>query len=196
MAATSTPRTRRPRAEREQIVLDTAADLFYARGVHEVGMDELVTATGLGKATVYRLYPTKTDLIAAYLQRSSDRILATIDTIADDYRRTARERLRQVLDDIWVHVTSPGFRGCAFNNASIEFDDPDHPARQVATNHRVGLLDRLRRIAGDTSDPSLLASQLACLIDGVYTNAAHLGPDGPAVAGYRLAHDLIDTATR
>lgn len=196
MAATSTPRTRRPRAEREQIVLDTAADLFYARGVHEVGMDEFVTATGLGKASVYRLYPTKIDLIAAYLQRSSDCILAAIDDIADDQRRSPGEQLRQVLDDIWAHVTSPGFRGCAFNNASIEFDDPDHPVRQISAQHRAGLLERLRRITRDTSDPSGLAAQLACLIDGIYTNAAHLGPDGPATAGYQLAQRLVDTATR
>ena len=44
---------RRSRAEREQIVLDTAANLFYARGVHAVGIDELVRATGLSKPTVY-----------------------------------------------------------------------------------------------------------------------------------------------
>ena len=62
------------RQERETQVLDTAARLFYARGVHEVGMDELVRATGLGKATVYRLYPTKDALVAAYL----DRLAATI----------------------------------------------------------------------------------------------------------------------
>ena len=57
------------RAEREVRVLDTAQRLFYARGVHEVGMDELVRETDLGKATVYRLYPTKDALVAAYLAR-------------------------------------------------------------------------------------------------------------------------------
>ena len=64
------------RAERERRVLDAAAELFYARGVHEVGMDELIAATGLGKATVYRLFPTKDALIGAYLRRLADQILA------------------------------------------------------------------------------------------------------------------------
>src|SRR5690348_6321552 len=74
-----TSKPRRPRAERETVVLDTAARLFYARGVHEVGMDELVRETGLGKATVHRLYPTKDALIGAYLERLADRILELVD---------------------------------------------------------------------------------------------------------------------
>ena len=68
-----------PREERERRVLDAAADLFYERGVHEVGMDELVRATGLGKATVYRLFPTKDALIGAYLERLATRLLIAID---------------------------------------------------------------------------------------------------------------------
>src|SRR6186997_2854257 len=68
-----------PREERERRVLDTAAELFYARGVHEVGMDELVRATGFGKATVYRLFPTKDALVGAYLERAAREILALID---------------------------------------------------------------------------------------------------------------------
>ena len=64
---------RRSRAERERIVLDTAARLFYARGVHAVGMDELVRETGLGKATVYRLFPSKDALVGAYLRRLAGR---------------------------------------------------------------------------------------------------------------------------
>src|SRR5690242_4444519 len=77
MTGSSTPRL--TRAQREALVLDTAARLFYARGVHEVGMDELVQATGLGKATVYRLYPGKDDLVAAYLGRLAGTILDAID---------------------------------------------------------------------------------------------------------------------
>src|ERR1700757_5386118 len=66
------------RQQREAQVLDTAARLFYARGVHEVGMDELVRTTGLGKATVYRLYPSKDVLVAAYLRRLAATIGAAI----------------------------------------------------------------------------------------------------------------------
>src|SRR5690242_18897442 len=82
-----------PREERERRVLDAAAELFYARGVHEVGMDELVRATGLGKATVYRLFATKDALIGAYLDRLAEAILAAIDA---DIARHGDEPARAV----------------------------------------------------------------------------------------------------
>src|SRR5690348_15391780 len=121
------------RQQRETQVLDTAARLFYARGVHEVGMDELIRATGLGKATVYRLYPSKDELIGAWLQRRAGRIYALIDA---DIARAPDRALDALLEAVAADVRSSGFRGCAFNNASIEFADPEHPARRVAREYR------------------------------------------------------------
>lgn len=188
---------RRTRSEREAIVLDTAAQLFYARGVHEVGMDELVRQTGLGKATVYRLFPTKDALVAAYLLRLSARLLGEIDAVAAG--ATPARALHDVLLAIESDLIRPGFRGCAFNNASIEYDDPDHPARAAARDYRTELHIRLlaqasRLLPQTPGSAAALAGQLATLIDGSYTSAAHLGPTGPAAAGLALAHQLVDQA--
>jgi AcrR family transcriptional regulator len=180
------------RAERETLILDTAAALFYARGVHEVGMDELVRATGLGKATVYRLFPSKAELVAAYLQRLSARIVTLIDGDIASHRDPA-DALRAILRAIAADVARDGFRGCPFNNASIEFDDRDHPAREAARDHRAVLLDRLTGLA-EAIRPghgATLGAQLALVIDGMYTNAAHLGAAGPAAAGPALVDALI-----
>ncbi len=181
------------RVERETRVLDTAQRLFYARGVHEVGMDELVRETGLGKATVYRLYPTKDALVGAYLARLAATILDQIDRLAAD-TDDPRQALVGVLAAIEQDLRRPQFRGCAFNNASIEFDDPAHPARVEARRYREQLADRLtqlaRRLAGRRRGTEL-GRQLAVLVDGAYTSAAHLGPDGPAAAGLALARQLI-----
>ena len=181
------------RADRQTRVLDTAQRLFYARGVHEVGMDELVRETGLGKATVYRLYPTKDDLVAAYLARLAASILQQVDALAAD-NEDPGQALLGVLAAIEQDLRRPTFRGCAFNNASIEFDDPDHPARVEARRYREQLAQRLtelaQRLAGQRRGAEL-GRQLAVLVDGAYTSAAHLGPDGPAAAGLKLARQLI-----
>ena len=183
---------RLPRADRERIVLDTAAGLFYARGVHAVGMDELVRATGLGKATVYRLFPSKDALVGAYLDRLAAGILATVDA---DPAGTAGA-LHNLVAAVRADVARPGFRGCPFHNASSEYADPQHPARIAARDYRAALRDRLlvraRQLTRTGADA--LAGQLATLLDGAYTNAAHLGPDGPAAAGLDLADDLISRA--
>lgn len=91
-------------------------------------------------------------------------------------------------------------RGCAFNNASIEFADPMHQARVVARDYRSALHDRLHRLAeGVVPHPpgaaAALAGQLATIVDGAHTSAAHLGPAGPAAAGMALAHELVGCAT-
>jgi AcrR family transcriptional regulator len=182
------PRTRLPREERRRIVLDTAQRLFYARGVHEVGMDELVAATGLGKATVYRLFPTKEALVGEYLQRLSAQILDAVDAGSAAAAGPA-EALHRVLDAVEADLRRPGFRGCPFHNAGTEFPDPQHAARRMAREYREALHARLVALAGDTT-----GAQLAVLVDGAYTSAAHLGADGPAAAGLALARALVDGA--
>ena len=159
-------------------------------------MDELVRETGLGKATVYRLFPTKDSLVAAYLRRLAEVIGAAIhDEVA---RRPADPAgaLLAVIDAIEADLRRPDFRGCPFNNASVEYGDPNHPARTEARRYRVKLHERLTSVS-EALNPrrgAELAATLAVLIDGVYTNAAHLGPDGPAAIGLAHARQLIRDA--
>ncbi len=189
---TSRPVRQTTREQREARVLDAAAELFYARGVHEVGMDELIRTTGMGKASVYRLFATKDELIAAYLRRLAERTLAAIDT---EVARApdAAAAIDAIFAAISADVARVEFRGCPFNNASIEFADPEHPARVVARDYRAALLARLQRIARGwvADDGGRLAAQLALIIDGMYVNGAHLGADGPAASGAALAHSLV-----
>lgn len=186
-------RSRLTRGERETRILDAAAALFYARGVHEVGMDELVGATGLGKATVYRLYPTKDALIGAYLQRTADTILALIDEDVARHAGDPASAIRSIVAAVSDDLARPAFRGCAFNNASIEFEDREHPARAVARAYRQALHRRLAGLAEALSpgEGARLGARLALVIDGMYTSAAHLGPDGPAAAGPELVELLL-----
>ena len=187
---------RLPREERRRRVLDTAAELFYARGVHEVGMDELVRRTGLGKATVYRLFPTKDALVGAYLERLSAEVLGLIDRDIAAHPDDPAAAVRAVFAAIAADLARPGFRGCAFNNASIEFDDPEHPARVVARAYRTALHERFLALAERIrpGHGEELGAQLALLVDGMYVNAAHLGAAGPAAAGPALAAALVEAA--
>lgn len=188
------PQTRLTRVEREDLILDVAQRLFYARGVHEVGMDELVHETGLGKASVYRLYSTKDQLIGAYLARSSSRILAMIDRRIAAHPHDPRAAVRGIFRDAARDARRAEFRGCAFNNASIEFDDPAHPARTVARDHRLALLARFTEL-GEQLRPGRgrnLGRQLALVLDGLYTSAAHLGPKGPASQALTLVDLVLD----
>jgi AcrR family transcriptional regulator len=181
-----------PRAERERQILNTAHRLFYARGVHEVGMDELVRETGLAKATVYRLYPSKDVLLGAYLQQLKADIFGLIDAEIAAHGDDPAAAISAIFMAIRRDVARPTFRGCPFNNASIEFADPGHPARIAAREYREGLRERLGRLAERARpDQPGLGDQLALLVDGVYTSGAHLGPGGPAASAPKLLARLI-----
>jgi AcrR family transcriptional regulator len=180
-------------------ILDTAERLFYRRGVHRVGMDELVREAGLGKATVYRLYPTKDVLIGAYLQRLSDRILALIAADIAAHEDDPAAAIRAIFLAIARDLSRADFRGCAFNNASIEFEVPKHPARVVSREYRAALRDRLRDLArqlrpGGAGDE--LGDQLALLVDGMYLSAAHLGAGGPAASALPMVDRLLPAPRR
>jgi AcrR family transcriptional regulator len=159
-------------------------------------MDELVCATGFGKATVYRLFATKDALVNAYLERTAADILGLIDRDIAAHADDPAAALHAIFSAIWRDVDREGFRGCAFNNASIEFDDPAHPARVAARSYRAALLERLTGLAEQLRPGRgrALGAQLAVIVDGVHTSAAHLGADGPAASGLALARALIDGA--
>ena len=187
---------RRSRAERQEIVLDTAERLFSARSSRSVGMDELVRETGLGKMTVYRLFKSKDDLVGAYLARKAATVLGFIDADLHRLQGDPRAALLSVVDAVEADVTRAGFRGCPFTNVSSEYDDPQHPARSAAADYKYELHMRLLALAGELvpGHGEDLAAQVHLIIDGMYLSGGLLGPDGPASHGRQLAEKLIDAA--
>lgn len=129
----------------------------------------------------------------ATVRRLARNILAAIDADIGRHRYDPAAAIRAIFAAIGQDLARPEFRGCAFNNTSIEFSDPDHPARRAARDYRAELLRRLTdlaRAARPDAGPEL-GAQLAVLVDGMYTSAAHLGPNGPAATGPALAEVLL-----
>jgi AcrR family transcriptional regulator len=199
MPSNTDQHSRAPRlssTEREQIILDTAARLFYARGIRAVGMDELVRETGLSKMSVYRVFPTKDDLVGAYLRRTSQLVLAMIDAAVAVHPDDPQAALRAMFDLVEADTGRADFRGAAFQNASVEFHEYDHPARVATRQHEQAVYARLlaltNRLQPDQGDQ--LAAWLHLLITGMYGDAAILGAAGPAAYGRALAELLIASA--
>jgi AcrR family transcriptional regulator len=196
---TEQPQARAPRlslAQREQIILDTAARLFYARGIRAVGMDELVQETGLSKMSVYRVFPTKDALVGAYLRRTSQAVLAMIDTAVAALTDDPQAALRAMFDLVEADTGRADFRGAAFQNASVEFHAHDHPARVATREHEQAVHARLLMLAEQLrpGDGERLAAWLHLLITGMYGDAAILGATGPVAHGRALAERLIAEA--
>lgn len=175
-------------------ILDTAAALFYEHGYQAVGVDLIVERAAVAKTTLYRHFPSKDDLIVAYLQRANDEFWAWFDSSVDR-AAPARHQLVVVFDAIERLATSPACLGCAFQVSAAEFPNPAHPGHATARAHKEAVRDRLRglAVAAGAANPAALGDALLLVMDGAFAAARMYGPTSPAAQAASAARALIDT---
>ncbi|MQY40851.1 hypothetical protein SRB17_88840 [Streptomyces sp. RB17] len=134
----------RPSDARSRL-LKTACRIFYEEGIHSVGVDRIVTEAQVTRATFYRHFPSKEDLVLAYLdemhraERSqADKAVAAGVPAADTIRSLSRS--------ITQGIQSPNYRGCAFLNAVAEYPASDHPVHLAVLAHRQWFLDTVTQL--------------------------------------------------
>lgn len=178
-------------AARERI-LETAERLFYRDGYRAVGVDTIVAESGVAKMTLYRHFPSKDALIAAYLERTNDQLLAWMEGLIAPHR-DPRVALEAVFDGIAKLASSPECSGCAFVAAAGEFPERDHPGHEAAVAHKRAVVDRLRELAerAGARDASALAEELLLIMDGAWSAARVFGPGSHGRRASRAAKDLI-----
>ena len=154
-------------SEARQRLLNTATRIFYGEGIHSVGVDRIIAEAKVTRATFYRHFPGKEDLVLAYLQGADQAIRSQVDT-AIAAGPPASDAVRAVAASIAQGIQSPGFRGCAFLNAVAEYPDPDHPVHKAVLAHRQWFLDTINtlmaRIQETKAEPA--ARHFVLLRDG------------------------------
>ena len=176
----ATPKTPAKRSEARERLLATASDLFYAEGINSVGVDRIVKEADVTLATFYRHFPSKQDLILAYLQRVHDDYAARA-AAAQAAAKDPGDVLKLIGHNITAQLLEPGFRGCAFINAASEFEDPDGPIMRAVLTHRTWFHDLVRDTFASAGhpQPDLAASRYVMLRDGA-TTAGYLGDPSQA----------------
>ncbi|WP_040807065.1 TetR/AcrR family transcriptional regulator [Nocardia concava] len=171
-------------SEARDRLLDTATRLFYAEGIHTVGIDRIIAEAGIAKATFYRHFKTKEDLVVAYLVREYARQRETLEAIPGE----GTDSIVGIFDRLGELSRGPGFRGCPFLNAAVEFPKPDHAVRQVVDDYRGWfrdlMADRLR--AAGYTDVDDAARMLLMTRDGV-TISGGVGDSETVRVGIRTA---------
>jgi AcrR family transcriptional regulator len=174
---------RRGRGARERI-LGASQQLFRDQGINCTGMDQLCAVAGVSKRTLYQHFAGKDELIAEYLRRFDPDILPEVFDRTD---LPPRERLLAVFE-----IHSPL---CPFIAAAVEIQDPDHPARVLASDYKKAFAARLTETAREAgaNDPDRLGEQLALLLDGASARSRVLNTDAFAAAA-AIAAVLVDNA--
>ncbi len=172
-------------------LLDAATDLFYREGIHAVGVDRIIEAAGVTRATMYKQFDGKEGLVLAYLHGEDEQLralLADAGSVSDD----PDVLLDLVIGGIEADIRERHTRGCPFINAAAEYPD-DGPVRELIADHREwfrGTLEQLATAAG-LSEPAEVAASLVLLRDAALVGGYLDGHDRVAPAFARTARGVI-----
>lgn len=164
-------------SEARSRLLATATRIFYAEGLHSVGIDRIVAEAKVTRATLYRHFPGKEDLVLAYLHGAHEMERESVGkALASGL--PAADILRAVARSITDGIRSDHFRGCAFLNAVAEYADPAHPVHQAVLAHREWFLqtvtDLLAQVGG--APPELAGRHFVMLRDGAMVSGCLSDP--------------------
>jgi AcrR family transcriptional regulator len=181
------------RSEARERLLDTAYELFSRRGIRDVGVDELIERAGVAKATLYRYYPSKDALVAAFLERREQRW--TKEWVAAEATKrgsTPEERLLAIFDVFGEWFGRKDFEGCSFINVLLEMGS-QHPAGRACITHLETIRTVVRGFAEEAGlrDPEEFALSWHILMKGSIVQAAE-GDTKAAQRAQAMARLLIE----
>jgi AcrR family transcriptional regulator len=161
------PRTQTDARER---ILDVADQLFYREGVRATGIDTIIARSEVAKTTLYRYFPSKDDLVVAYLERRNQQYWDLLETAIKRYSGKPKQQLLAVFGWLDELLASPENHGCPFLMTASEFPEVDYPGHQVAIAHKQRMRDRLVELAklAGIKPARELSAALLMLIDGAF----------------------------
>lgn len=192
-------RIRRPAAETRQLVLDAAENLFYWHGITATGVDRIAAEARIAPTTLYRLFRSKDELVAGYVDRYAAGYRGWIESLTSDPQLPARERILALFEALVATTGPESFRGCPFLMVLAEYPDPGSSAHASAQAVKAWVRARLHELARQLPDrgaatAAAIADRLALVIEGLYASTAALGTAGPARRARELAVLIMDAS--
>lgn len=177
-------------------ILDVASGLFFREGIRAVGIDRIVAEADIAKATLYRHFPSKEDLVMAYLQDRHARVMQGLDAVRSEHA-DPRDRIALIFDRLAEKAENPEFRGCAFALAVAEHGDSEKIVR-LARMHKRAVAETLCAIGREAglANADFIGRHLVLLYDGALARRAVLGDAQPMRDARESALVLYDGAAQ
>jgi len=183
-----------PAAPPRERILKAAYELFSRRGIRAVGTDEVIERAVVARATLYRHFATKNDLVLAVLERREQLWThGLIEAQSQQRGNTPEEQLLAIFDVMhdWFQ-NRDGYEGCSFINVLLELG-ADHPAGRASIAHIDHVRDivRHRAVAAGLHDVEVFAQSWHILMKGAIILAA-VGDLDAAQHAQKMARALIE----
>ena len=171
-------------------ILSVAGPLFYREGYRAIGVDRVIAEADVAKATFYRHFPSKDDLIVAWLNRAEGGMAAHMP--ANDTGAALTDFITQTM----AIARRATCMGCTFQGSAAEFGPALHPVHQAARAVKDRSLADLevRARAEGLTNPAEVAAEVFLVIEGLWASTRMFGPDAPFVAAERAFSRILDAA--
>lgn len=176
-------------------LIDTAATLFYERGLPNVGINEVTDRAGVARMTLYNNFSSKDDLALAAFERQGERRRTLIE-VQTRRHRTAPTKIAALFDVADRLASESHFCGCAFINVILQQPDPDGRMHALARAHKHWIKAKILHwvdVAG-ARNSDRLAQQILALWDGSVVESYIQGTREPIAAARQAAVTLFKGA--
>jgi AcrR family transcriptional regulator len=179
-------------------ILRTASELFYAEGIRAVGVDTIIARAGVAKASFYKHFPSKDDLVVAFLGRRDALLRHWLEQAVEHLSPDPAGRPLAVFDALAQRFASKEYRGCAFINCMVETADRAHAVHHAADDHKREMTQYLGRLLKAAGVPTAneLAGEFMLLMDGAIVTALREGSPRAAQSAKRIAATLLRDALK
>ncbi len=179
-------------------ILNTATDLFQARGINSTGVDTIVAVAGTTKMTLYKYFHSKEDLILEVLNKSQQDFQNWLEGKFTANSKKPDENIKQLFDFIEEWITSPDFAGMGFIKASAEFPNEENPIHQLSSRQSREFRQFIAKLATEANikDAEGLALQLSLLFEGAVQAEQMKRGSGAIKYAKKAAKILIDGASK
>jgi AcrR family transcriptional regulator len=184
-----------PHASPRQRLVETAARLFYERGLPNIGINEVTDAAGVARMTLYNNFESKEALALAAFEHQAEERRRMVDAYLGK-AATPAAGVAALFDVAELLATQPRFKGCAFINVALQTADRGGRLHALVIGHKLWVRGKFQGLAerAGARQPQRLAQQLLALWDGAIVEAYIQSSREPIKAGRSAAKALFAIA--
>ena len=165
------------RGAAKEHILKVACEMFYTQGIRAVGVDTIVAQSGVAKTTLYDHFPSKDDLVLAYLTVHDQMFWQAWETTLEQHPESPEQQLRDLFQMLEAGIATPEVLGCAFLSAASEFPELGQSSHQLALAHKQKVKTQFQALAqaAGVMQSEQLAEQLLLLLNGAFATKRVFG---------------------
>ena len=185
----------RTKTNAREKILSVADELFYQQGIRAVGVDTIIAKSKVAKTTLYKYFPSKDDLVVAYLESRNQLFWELLEERLKQYSNNPKQQLLEVF--VWIDtlLDRDDSYGCPFLIVASEFPELDYPGHQVAITHKLRMQSRIKELIELTKikEAEELSTALLMLIDGAFVERRLFGRDRNRMSLEKASTMIIDS---